>query len=136
MRTLEEAAIRIFGSYNYEDTDVSRRERKATHDVLGDPKIRKNTKEIAESALQAMQAADEDPANQHRWGHEAVRRVGRDVIGRSEVSLATVAMSEVDPTWILTAETEEVMELASILDSCRAVARFFMKTAIQAVDAD
>lgn len=140
---LVRAAVEIFGPYNYRDTDPAKRVRKPVHERLKDPVYRERVESATSRALMAMESAEADPTNHHRWGTDEVRRAGSAVLRESddrgrkvEYEIASVATSELDPDWVLQARPEEIMAVAGIIKSCRDLSRMEMRLDIQAMNAE
>lgn len=136
---LVRAAVEIFGPYNYDDKDKNRRERRPVQSILNNPVKTNQIAKIAKGALSAIETADSDPKNHHRWGYQEVGSAG-DVVLRSvdgmDRTIAGIATSELDPDWVLEAKPEEVIAVAGIMKTCRDLARKYMQLDIRAVNAD
>jgi hypothetical protein len=132
--SLVKSSIELTGSY----ANGNGKQRYSVQEALGRKGVGRVTGEL-DKIRTTMTEAEASPAAQGRWGGEAVQRVGRTAIeqtGLDDHDIANIAVSELDPNWVLTAKPEQIVAMAGLLVASRDIAKHFHELAIQAVNAD
>lgn len=133
-KNLLRASFALHGTY----ANGRGKERASIIDVVPDD-TQQTTAEKLNGVLAAMDEAQASPQAQGRWGAEVVLRAGDKALkdqNLEENYIASVCMSELDPSWVLTASSEQIICAAALLKTSRDVALRFHQFDIQRSDAD
>lgn len=132
---LIKASVELHGTYN----NGIGKQRKAAHEVLTSPALREEVAEAARLTLEAMEVAERSPEAKGRWGASPVKMAGRralEAAGAVAWKLPDVALSELDPEWVMTTDLNEVVAVAGVVHACRQVASQLHALDIQSDEAD
>lgn len=126
MRDLERAHLEVFQPYSNDLDDPKNRRRMAAHVLLGESEKRQEFGAFVGRILAVTQDAYDAPKNRTRFGYSNVSAAQREAIGDEPdraVEIYKVAVSELDPIWVMEAAPEEIAAVAGIVQTCRELAK-------------
>lgn len=119
-RTLVEASSTFHGSYN----NGNGRSRVGVHEVLsevGDIDVSAAAHQIHSKIEEDLESFDNKGAYWHTPVFKSLEDA-TEATGLGEHTIARIAMSEIDPEWVMQASSEEILAVAGIMRTCRAIA--------------
>ena len=120
-RSLVEASFAFNGSFN----NGRGRTRVGAHEIVVTAADQKAARLAATGILQKIVDDNESFGHGAVYWQTPVFQSLKDSVeasGLSEHTLAELASSELDPEWVLNAQPEEVLVVASLLKTCREIA--------------